>query len=35
MSQTKLNFSGAEFEQRLVKTCQEIQRRGIDLLIVS
>ena len=35
MSQAKLNFSRAEFEQRLLKTRQEMQRRGIDLLIVS
>ena len=35
MSQAKLNFSRAEFEQRLLKTRQEMQRRGVDLLIVS
>ena len=28
MSQAKLNFSRAEFEQRLLKTRQEMQRRG-------
>ena len=35
MSQAKLNFSRAEFEQRLLKIRQEMQRRGVDLLIVS
>ena len=35
MSQAKLNFSRAEFDQRLMKTRQEMQQRGIDLLIVS
>jgi ectoine hydrolase len=35
MPQAKLNFSRAEFERRLIKTRQEMQQRGLDLLIVS
>ena len=35
MSQAKLNFSRAEFDQRLMKTRQEMQQLGIDMLIVS
>ena len=35
MLQAKLNFLRTEFEQRLLKTRQEMQRRGVDLLIVS
>jgi ectoine hydrolase len=35
MPTPKLHFSRAEFDARIAKTRQQMQQRGIDLLIVS